>query len=88
MELKARLAPRRLIHDALADARRAGETVAVNSAEAAKSHPVALVSLVAGLAAIALRRKRGKRRTAHETDTPAPRLKSERTKARRARKTS
>ena len=86
LELKARLAPRRLLQDAMNEARQAGESMAESGMDAAKRHPIALVSFIAGLAAVVIRRKRRKHSDPDETEDGAPRLKAERAKPRRTRK--
>jgi hypothetical protein len=78
-ELKARLAPRRLLEDIVEEARRAGEAGAAR----ARRHPFAVAGVVALLSFIAMR---GKRRRRHETDTPPESLPTERARARRARR--
>lgn len=84
--LKSRLTPRRLVQDAVHEARRTSEAIAEGSADAAKRHPVALVSLLAGLLAFMIRRKMRSRQSADETEHDAQRLKPERAAPRRTRK--
>ena len=78
-ELKARLAPRQLLDDALDEVRRLGES----GAEQAKQHPVAVAGLGALLSALTLWLRRRKRH--RETDAAPESLPIERAKPRSRR---
>lgn len=84
--LKSRLTPRRLVQDAVHEARRTSEALAETGAETAKRHPVALVGLLAGLIGFMIRRKMRAHPSADETEPDAQRLKPERATSRRTRK--
>ncbi|HEU4960933.1 MAG TPA: hypothetical protein VFT56_11045 [Sphingomonas sp.] len=80
-ELRARLAPRRLLDDIAEEVRRAGEA----GAERARRHPFAVAGMVALLSFLALRGKRRKR-PRKETDAASESLPTERARSRRARR--
>lgn len=79
--LKARLAPRQLLEDALGEGRRLGETGAAQ----ARQHPVAVAGVAALLSAVAWFGKRRKKRR-HETDAPSESLPTGRNESRRPRR--
>lgn len=77
-QLRARLAPRQLLDDALGEIRHAGES----GAERAKQHPFAVAGVVGLLSAMLLRGRRQKK----ATETDADSLTSKRGKPRRTRR--
>jgi len=82
-ELKARLAPRRLLDDAMEEARRAGEA----GVERARQHPFAVAGVVALLSALlALGGKYYRRPGRRETGRVPESLRTERARSRRARR--
>jgi hypothetical protein len=81
-ELKARLAPRQLLDDAVAEARRVGEA----GAEQARHHPFAVAGVVALLSALLALGGGRRKRAAKETDAVPESLRTERARSRRARR--
>jgi len=77
-QLRARLAPRQLLDDALGELREVGES----GAERAKRHPFAVAGVVGLLSALLLRARRRKKATAADADS----LTSKRAEPRRTRR--
>lgn len=80
--LKARLAPRQLLEDALGEGRRLGETGAAQ----ARQHPLAVAGVAALLSAVAWFGKRRRKKRRQETDTPPESLPTGRGESRRSRR--